>query len=203
MDCQMPEMDGYEATREIRRIEGLARHTPIVAMTAHALDGDRETCLATGMDDYISKPVRIEDLSRVLSRFLKKIQIETVETADGGAAPVDMQRLHDVMGDEADEYSEILEEYISHMSESLQKLDAAVSAQNHHEVEFIAHNCAGTSATCGMTAVVGPLRELEDAGRKASLENALPLIAQTRGGFERICAFLKDHAPQAASLNGV
>lgn len=76
MDCQMPELDGYEATASIRDEEGSARHTPIVAMTASALQEDRERCLKAGMDDYISNPVTKERLHEVLQQWARGQPVE-------------------------------------------------------------------------------------------------------------------------------
>ena len=81
MDCQMPEMDGYEATREIRRIERVGRRVAIIAMTADAMSGARESCLASGMDDYIAKPITLEDLFNALQKWVPERKPKTEDVA--------------------------------------------------------------------------------------------------------------------------
>ena len=196
MDCQMPEMDGYEAASEIRRTEVGPKRTPIVAMTAHAMDGDREKCIDAGMDDYITKPVKVEELNRVLSAFLESAQVGNHPASINDCSPIDVERMHEAMGDEPDEFAEILNLYLEGMSKNLGQLEMALSSGDHHEVESLAHNCAGTSASCGMTAIVLPLRELEDAAREGRLANGPFAFARAKQEFARIETFLNQNFRQ-------
>jgi len=201
MDCQMPEMDGYQATAEIRRREGTTKHTPIVALTAHALGGDREKCIAAGMDDYISKPVNADALERVLETLLAdgKHKQLTVQNSNEAAdsLPVDLEQLYQALGDDPAEVHEILDLYLAQIPQSLEKLSTAISSGNAKEVDQIAHNCAGTSATCGMLALVRPFRELERAGREFNLEQAGPILDLARTEFSRVAEFLEAHLREA------
>ncbi len=84
MDCQMPGMDGFEATAAIRAEESDSRRTPIVAMTAHAMPSDRERCLAAGMDDYLTKPISVEQLRAVIARWREHRPVAATQHALGG-----------------------------------------------------------------------------------------------------------------------
>ncbi len=199
MDCQMPEMDGYEATARIRRIERGKRHTPIVAMTAHALEGDREKCIAAGMDDFISKPVRPEALKDVLARFL--IDLGPPDVNDDPItvkeSAVDLERVYEAFGSNTGEFEQLVNLYLSDTWKNLDRLDAAVRIADHESVELIAHNSAGASANCGMTAIIESLRQLEIAGREKNLENAGRLLVNAREELAQIQRCLTEVAEVA------
>jgi HPt (histidine-containing phosphotransfer) domain-containing protein len=109
------------------------------------------------------------------------------EVSDETRPPVDLEHVYDAMGDEA---AEIIELYLSGTTRDLDRLGTAIQANDAMEVRLIAHNCAGTSATCGMVAVVPLFRALEDAGRYQCLSNAPALLADAKVQFQRICSFL-------------
>ena len=153
--------------------------------------------MAAGMDDYISKPVKPEGLAQVLQRVLagSTDEKDVASVVEEVSPPVDMARLHEVMGDEL---FDILDIYLVQMSENLEKLTAAIAAGNAGELDLIAHNCAGTSANCGMVAVVQPLRELERMGREGSLAGAEALGRQVVSEFQRVKVFLQDNLAPVA-----
>ena len=168
-------------------------------MTANALQGDREKCIAAGMDDYISKPVNQDDLGSVLDRLLYADPIiePAFQESMEAPAPVDLQRLSQAMGDEPDELHEILDIYLAQMARNLKALDFAITTGDRRSIELIAHTSGGTSANCGMIAVVASLRELETMGRDNQLAGADALAATVGREFERIKSFLQENLQPA------
>jgi signal transduction histidine kinase/CheY-like chemotaxis protein/HPt (histidine-containing phosphotransfer) domain-containing protein len=189
MDCQMPKMDGYRATGEIRQKEPSGEHVTIIAMTAHALQEDRDKCLASGMDDYLSKPVTSSDLQSVLNRWLAPAR--RAAAAPEGAPPVAMERLLDLCDAQAENLARLVELYVRTTTEHLEKLDAAIAEEAPGNVEFLAHNAAGSSAMVGMNAIVPPLRELEALAAKGDLARAGRLMSDARKAFQQILTFLE------------
>ncbi len=165
MDCQMPEMDGYEATKEIRRFDP-QKQPVIVAMTAHALEGDHEKCIDAGMDDYISKPVNRDELHRILSYWEDVIAARNASPlasfdGDSQTPAVDKQHLWDISLGDPQEVLELIEIVLSNLKENIAGLEDAVRGGKYEVVKKISHSCAGASANCGITTLGQIWRELE------------------------------------------
>jgi PAS domain S-box-containing protein len=194
MDVQMPEMDGFEATRRIRELEeGTGTHTKIVAITAHAMAGDRERCLAAGMDDYVSKPLRKEDLLRVLHGLdVDADNGETDSPIPTGPRPaseeasVDIDQLRDVTDNEPARMRRLVDIYLTQAATMLNELDAAIQAKAGGDVVRLAHKLVGSSISCGVQAFTQPLRELERLGNEGDLSGASPLFDDLRHKFPTV-----------------
>jgi signal transduction histidine kinase/DNA-binding response OmpR family regulator len=206
MDCQMPEMDGYEATAEIRRREAGSRHTPIVAMTAHAIEGERAKCIAAGMDDYLSKPVKQAELAATLERWLgdgspgrDPAFANPSPPPEERDAPVDVAHLMETVDNDTEVLKEVVALYLEETEKQLRALEAALASGAAKEVALVAHKCLGGSVTCGMVAVVRPLAELERRGYDGDLTGAGQLLAETREEFGRIKRFVRASFEQPAS----
>jgi two-component system sensor histidine kinase/response regulator len=184
MDLQMPEMDGYEATNEIRRRRDKSRSTPIVAMTAHAMHEDRERCLAAGMDDYLSKPVTFEALKAVLGRWHGMQSTSAGLASDG---PGREQGAADIFDNEAalahaGGDTELLLDLIGiFQAESVKVLDEirdALAAGDSTVVERTAHRLKGSLSTLAAQAAREAATRLETMGRAGDLTEAGPAFAE-------------------------
>jgi CheY-like chemotaxis protein len=149
MGCQMPEVDGYQATAELRRREGTARRTPVIALTAHALPGEREKCLAAGMDDYVVKPTLPADLHAALDRALGQPAAAPVlmAAADQDALTAKWSVLED-MGS-PDLMRNVAHLFLRDAPLRLAAMAEAVRAGNGEEAAFAAHALKGTSGNIG------------------------------------------------------
>jgi two-component system sensor histidine kinase/response regulator len=162
MDCQMPEMDGYEATRAIRALPPPACDCPIVAMTAAAMAGDRDRCIDAGMDDYLAKPVQPQELARVVSWYLRA---DAPGSESAGWFPhLSAERLQAIAGDDRQVIRELADSFIAGAREALARLRPALATGRDADACREAHAIRGTSAN------IGAERLQETAGRfEASL----------------------------------
>jgi signal transduction histidine kinase/HPt (histidine-containing phosphotransfer) domain-containing protein len=202
MDVMMPEMDGLEATRLLRKRQmmgGYANYQSriiIVAMTAHAMQGDREKCIAAGMDDYLAKPVRPKDVRGMIERWGGKIISEAAKAPATAPAPgmepaVDMDRMKDLTDGNADGLRELVEMFLKQTHKQFDQIAAAIQEGNADSVRRVAHSCAGASATLGMTHLVPRLRALEKLGASGSLPEAGTLCQAALDEYNRVQEFLK------------
>ncbi|MGI8810566.1 MAG: response regulator [Acidimicrobiales bacterium] len=178
MDCNMPEMDGFEATVEIRRREAGLRHVPIIAMTAAAMVEDRQRCIAAGMDDYVSKPVKALDLEMVLNRWLVGGQ-STPEPASDAAGPVADMVLDAAQVDGLRQLAEasgephflrnLVDDFLDKAGSQMTALREAAAREDEVALRAVAHGLRGTSATMGASGVAAACQTLEDAARRGEL----------------------------------
>ena len=195
MDVQMPNMDGYEATAEIRRRENEAGggHVPIVAMTANALQGDREKALAAGMDDYVAKPVRAQELGEALRRWVS-VEGESAtgadeENSDGGNAmldPIVLAGLEELEEDgEESIVAELAGMFLEDAASRIEELREAVDEGDANSVREAAHALKGSSGNMGVHEMEEPCAKLQEAGESGDLKNASALLEQLEAAFGR------------------
>jgi CheY-like chemotaxis protein len=210
MDCMMPQMDGYAASKRIRELEqsgGLKRSKPlhIIAMTANAMQGDSTKCLAAGMNDYVSKPVDIAELRRAIEKWTPPATpMTTPETAQPVATPSqtrtatttnieppeNMNRLNEVTLGKPDRIKRLLDAYFKQADEILPALVTAIQSGAAADVRDLAHKFKGASVSLGMDAVGPLMAELEKLGTDGQLNGAAELHAEAGRQVARTREFL-------------
>ena len=232
MDCQMPLMDGYEATRLIRQQERFVRSSagqsttrprrvPIVAMTASAMAGDREKCLRTGMDDYVSKPFTGEQLLRVVNKWLRhstsnpqtatpvesKSSSATMAAGSGNGkpangSPIDAAAIETIQALEDNGspglVARLIEVYLRTSPELIGSMREAVGEEDADTIERTAHSLKSSSATLGALELAALCKELEQIGREAATAQAADVFASLELEFDRVQRALSDQWQETA-----
>jgi CheY-like chemotaxis protein len=202
MDVQMPEMDGYEATAEIRRREEKRdRRTPIIAMTANAMQGDREKALEAGMDDYVPKPVKREELEAVLKRWIPEEGAgaavseggdELAVATEGTEVSLDrdiIEGLRELGGSEM--LSELGQMFFDDARSSLATLRKAFEEGDASTVERVAHTLKGSSGNMGAPRMASLCAKLQHAGASEELSSSSELLERLEVEFERVRSALE------------
>jgi CheY-like chemotaxis protein/HPt (histidine-containing phosphotransfer) domain-containing protein len=214
MDVQMPGMDGLAATGIIRAAEESAgrERIPIIAMTARALEGDRESCTGAGMDDYVSKPVEPNTLLATIARWTRNASAGTDEApaaspaaarptpaSPGGAATFRFEKLHRNCGDDEGFAAEIVSVFLRGVPRTLDRIGAALTAGDPGEVEAAAHSLTGTAGTIGADRLREYCQEMERMGRLRDLTGLDSVLEAARGEFSELEVLLTRYlVPRAA-----
>jgi CheY-like chemotaxis protein len=199
MDVQMPEMNGFEATRVIRDpASRVLRHDiPIVAMTAHALKGDRERCLEAGMDDYVSKPVTPLALSEILDRHLNGEGSGTgiLPKLDSPPEerPVDIEQIQELADGDTDFERELIEVFLSDSEEQMRGIEVALDEQDMEGVRRRAHTLKGSCANTGARAMQEIAFQMEQIGARKELDRAPEVYTELKLAFEQAHQYLQAH----------
>jgi two-component system sensor histidine kinase/response regulator len=204
MDVQMPEMDGLEATTRIREGERLrGTRTPIVAMTAHAMTGDRERCLAAGMDDYISKPIQRKTLTTMLSRYFAEENPPLAESGASSGAPMAQTVDRSALLGRLDGDEELLQQLIDiFMTESKTLQEQVVQSVRENDAQALeraAHKLKGAVSVFGASQAMQAARALEKLAKECQLDaaaNALPEIERLMAALGNALSALKRGACQ-------
>jgi CheY-like chemotaxis protein len=185
MDVQMPVMSGIDATREIRRRElETGTHIPVVAMTAHALKGDRERFLSEGMDGYVAKPIITEELFKVINSVMSKSQSShaldknhgTIWDAEGALRRVGQDR--ELLGDMAEIFFDEIPKWYS-------SLESALKDERSDDLARIAHTLKGSSANIGAEAIRNLAVKMESAAASKDFDNAADLVTLLKDAVEK------------------
>jgi two-component system, sensor histidine kinase and response regulator len=175
MDVQMPEMDGLDATRAIRAVERAAgTHIPIIAMTAHAMKGDRERCLAAGMDGYTSKPIRIRDLEQAIAQLISPINSASVSVPEAEQADGVIDHAALLVGVDGDRrlLRELIHLFLADCPQGLAKIKDAIRCGDARALGRAAHTLKGSVGNFARKSAFAAAQRLEIMGRDGNLDNA-------------------------------
>ncbi len=190
MDVQMPEMDGLEASRQICRQWTNLPRPRIIAMTANVMLGDREMCLAAGMDDYIGKPVRLEELQAALERCTPQGFTQANSNHASQQPAIDFSAITDMLGlgdgDDMSPAGALIDLYIKDTWEKLAVIKQAALRGSGESIERAAHIQRGSSASLGARPLAEMWAEIEKLGRKGAVQKAASLLTRAEAEFARV-----------------
>lgn len=196
MDVQMPEMDGLEATREIRRMEQMSnRHTAVIAMTAHAMAGDKEKCLSAGMDAYLSKPVRKAELYQCLLNSLRMNQSsvslsEPISSGSSGKSIINWDQVREIVDGDETMLVDIASAAISEIQGLIVELEDALHEKDSYLVERISHSIQGPLRVFQYPPAANKARHIEDLAREDVLSDLNIHVTELNESLELVLSDL-------------